>query len=287
MSEPLVESLAAPEVQQEAEKLGWIPPVRFKGDPERFIDAEDYIRRGEEVLPIVKEQNKRLKAELEQIKTVGTQMQQALVQAQAAIEDLKEANSVNVVKAAQQARLELKAQLANASEAGDHAGVAELTDQLTRLVAAEKEAKVAPVVPVVPTQPVLHPEMVAWQQENSWFGVDKVRTATILGIAQELRDTGNTTVGREFFDTAKRELVKRLRTEDEDPELPRDKVEGARNGGDLRDVQRGGRTKGYAALPREAKDACDADARKFVGKGKRYETADAWRARYADIYFGS
>jgi len=48
-----------------------------------------------------------------------------------------------------------------------------------------------------------------------------------------------------------------------------------------------GRTaaKSYAALPAEAKAACDAEVNRFVGPGKKYQTADAWRARYAEIYF--
>ena len=42
-----VESKADAETQAKAEKLGWIPPERFKGDPERFVDADAYIERGE------------------------------------------------------------------------------------------------------------------------------------------------------------------------------------------------------------------------------------------------
>ena len=58
-AEVVVESAAAPEVQAEAEKLGWIPATRYKGDAERFVDADEFIKRGETVLPIVKEQNRR------------------------------------------------------------------------------------------------------------------------------------------------------------------------------------------------------------------------------------
>jgi len=35
-----VESVQPPEVQARAEELGWIPPSRFHGDPERFVDAD-------------------------------------------------------------------------------------------------------------------------------------------------------------------------------------------------------------------------------------------------------
>ena len=75
---PAVESAQPPEVQAQAEKMGWIPPSRFRGDPERFVDADVYIERGETVLPIVKEQNKRLHAEVEGLRAESAKTAAAL-----------------------------------------------------------------------------------------------------------------------------------------------------------------------------------------------------------------
>ena len=86
MSEPLVESGATPEVQAQAEAMGWIPPTRFRGDPERFIDADAYIKRGEEILPIVKEQNKRLQAELAALRGESSKTAAALAAVQGVAE---------------------------------------------------------------------------------------------------------------------------------------------------------------------------------------------------------
>ena len=140
MSNPdqVVESAAPVEVQREAEAMGWIPPTRFRGDPERFVDADVYIKRGNEVLPIVREQNKRLHTELEAVRTQSAQTAQALKAAQAAIEQMEERHTVATQRAVEDARKQVKAQLAAASEAGDHDGVAELTDQLTRMREVEK-----------------------------------------------------------------------------------------------------------------------------------------------------
>src|SRR3990167_1618834 len=117
---PLVESKATSEQQAIAEKRGWIPPTRFKGDPEKFVDAEEYIRRGEEVLPIVKEQNKRLHAELETLRKSAAKTEAALDAAQKAIDQIEERHTVETQKAVEAARKQVKAQLAAASEAGDH-----------------------------------------------------------------------------------------------------------------------------------------------------------------------
>jgi len=279
-TEQVVESTAPMEVQREAEAMGWIPPTRFRGDPERFVDADVYIKRGNEVLPIVREQNKRLHGELEAIKAQSAQQAQALKAAQDAIAQMEERHTVATQKAVEDARRQVKAQLAAASEAGDHEGVAELTDQLTKLKDAEAPApKTAPAAAPEPFVPP--PELVEWNRENPWFGTNKRKTSLALGIAEELRDAGETLQGRAFFDKVKAELERELGGTLE----PRnDKVEGGRGTSDSGGS--GPRGKTYASLPKEARDACDAESRRFVGEGKKYKTQAEWRSRYAEIYFG-
>lgn len=276
-----IESMAPPEVQERAEKLGWIPPERFKGDAERFIDAEEYLERGETVLPIVKEHNRRLQAELDSLRQESTATAAALKSAQDAIAQIEERHTVATQKAVEKARAQVKAQLAAASEAGDYEGVAELTDQLTQLKTAEEVAVRAEPIkepPPAPASFVPPPDMVEWNKENPWFGTDKRKTALALGIAQELREDGESATGRRFFDMVVEEMNLTLAP----PQQASSKVEGARNGSGS---SRGGAAKGWDALPADAKAACDADTRNFVGPNKRYKTAAEWRNRYAELYF--
>lgn len=282
MTDPVVESTATPEVQAKAEALGWIPPSRFKGDPERFVDAEAYVERGETILPIVKEHNKRLERQVADLAAANAAQAATLKAATTSLAQIEERNTVAMQKAIEQTRREVKAQLAAASEAGDHAGVAELTDQLTTLNAAPEPAK--PAIPPAPVAAPVDPEVAAWNAENTWFGTDKRKTALALGIAQELREGGESSTGRRFMDKVAEELDAMLAPKGETKE-PVSKVEGARNGNGGGDG--GSRTggKGYASMPADARAACDADIRKFVGPGKSYKTPEAWRARYAEIYF--
>ena len=124
------------------------------------------------------------------------------------------------------------------------------------------------------------PDLQQWNAENPWFGTDKRRTALALAIAQELREVGETSTGRIFFDKVKDQLETDYPTRGAAPS----KVESARNGSDNEPRSAGGK-KGFAALPADAKAACDADARQFVGPNKRYKTQQEWRNRYAEIYF--
>ena len=277
---PAVESAQSTDVQAAAEKMGWIPPSRFRGDPERFVDADVYIERGETVLPIVKEQNKRLHAEVAGLREESAKTAAALKAAQTAIDQIEERHSVETQKAIEAARRQVKAQLSAASEAGDHEGVAELTDQLTQLNVvtpgpAKREEPLPPPTAFVPPA-----DLREWNAENPWFGTNKRKTALALGIAQELRDAGHTDVGRSFYEKVGAEVAKELG----ETALRSDKVEGARGGGDG-EPRNGGR-KSYASLPADAKASCDADARRFVGEGKKYKNVADWRARYAELYFG-
>ena len=280
VAEHLVTSNDTPEVQAQAERIGWIPPSRFKGDPERFVDASLYIERGETVLPIVREHNKRLQEQVAGLQSEVHSTKNALKSAQAAIEQIEERHTVDTQKAVERARAEVKSQLAVASEAGDHIGVAELTDQLTRLKEAVPDTK--PLRAEPQAAPAIDPDLVAWASENTWFEKDKRKTALALGIAQDLRDQGFAVKGRAFYDKVGEELTAMLAPSSS----PRgDKVDGGRGGAEGEGRGSGG-NKGYAALPADAKAACDADGKRFIGEGKKYKTQAEWRSRYATLYFG-
>jgi hypothetical protein len=280
---PAIESTATPEQQAEAEAIGWIPPNRFRGDPERFVDADQYIERGETVLPIVKDQNKKLQAKLTGLEQEFEKTQGALRGAQTKIAEIEERHVVDKQKAIEEAIAQTKSALVAASEAGDHEAVAELTNELVELNKPEEPVKPKPTERPGPAPFEPHPSMVAWEKENPWFGTDKRKTAVALAVADELRESGETAVNGPFFEMVSAEVNKIFGGSA--PVPPAGKVEGGANGSgsDTRVTAAGGR--GYSALPAEAKAACMAEAEDFVGEGKRYKTDAEWQARYAELYF--
>lgn len=52
----------------EAREHGWVPKDEFKGDESRWVDAETFMKRADEMMPLLKAQNARMKRELEQMK---------------------------------------------------------------------------------------------------------------------------------------------------------------------------------------------------------------------------
>src|SRR3990167_783190 len=272
------ESKATPEAQAAAEKIGWIPPARFKGDSAGFVDADEYIKRGETVLPIVKEHNKRLEKELSAVKLANAETEKKLAKAMELLEEIEERHGVETQKAVESARRQLKIDLAAASEAGDHAAVAELTDQMTQLKTTEKKAEKPEEK--TPSAFVPDDDLKVWLADHLWYGKDRRKTALALGIAQELREGGETSTGLTFYKLVAAEVTKTLGGQEE---APADRVEGGRSGSETETRAAG--KKGYMHLPAEAKAACDADAKSRVGPDKRYKDAAAWRARYAELYF--
>lgn len=270
-------STATPERQAEAEKIGWIPPSRFKGDAENFLDAEDYIKRGETVLPFVKQQLASTRSQLATQNVLNAEQARLIANLNTKVEDIEMRFSAEKAAAVERARAEVKAALAVASENNDHAAVAELTDQLTRTAAAAEAPKKEEKKVEQPAPVKLDPEYVQWREENPWFSTDRRKTALALGIAEDLRAKGEQAMGRAFYDKVKEEMDKELGVKASEGS----KVEGGRNGGNEPPA---GRKAGYSSLPADAKAACDADAKRFVGKGKRFETEAEWRNNFVEIY---
>lgn len=63
------EEQANPEMEKRARDMGWSPKSEWRGKDEDWRSAEEFVRRGEEVLPIVNAENKRLRAELASLKS--------------------------------------------------------------------------------------------------------------------------------------------------------------------------------------------------------------------------
>lgn len=270
-------------IEREARMLGWVPREEFKGPETSWVDAETFVEKGRHILPIVQENNKRLMRQNTELATRLASMENSLKAANAAIETLQENHAKDVEEQVRAARDELKAQLRSASEAGDHAAVAEITEKMVQLNAADKSAggKSGGNGSATPaTDDAPHPDFKAWAEENPDFIKSARRVALAKVIAEELRLSGDTRVGREFLDAVRDEV------EAEFGGVPRKgggkgKVEGS-NGGRGRS---GGNGRSYSDLPAEAREACDRLAARLVGPGRAHKDIGSWRAKYAEKYF--
>ena len=57
----------AQETIDEAVRTGWTPQDQFKGDPDRWRPADEWVERGKEFIPFIKAQNRELKTDLDKV----------------------------------------------------------------------------------------------------------------------------------------------------------------------------------------------------------------------------
>lgn len=282
-----VEEPSAEELK-EAEELGWADKDSWKGDPEKWVDAKTFLDRGRHILPIVRDQNKRMKGELSQVTARLSTMEQALRSANATIAALEESQEEDVRAQVEASRKELKEELVKASRDGDHEGVAELTDKLAQLKNSEEDVDEGKVKgknrkEEEDTTPRIHPEIIQWFKDNPDFTNNKRKIALGNAIAEELRKDGETATGREFMDMVATEVDKSLGTGS--TRRGTSKVEPDNGGTGRRGGGGGGGSKTYTDLPADAKAACDRMAGRLVGENRAHKTIDSWRKSYATKYF--
>lgn len=275
-------------IEDQAKQLGWVPQEQFRGPAEAWVDAETFVRKGEEILPLVRANNKKLHTELANTQNQVRELKQLVEAGTESLRAFEEFHRDSLARALEQQRTELTKQLKLAREEGDVDAEIRVQEELEENRTARKEAANKPKAAVttvtttaaVTAEPEVDPEFVEWHKDNAWFGVDKKKTAFANGLAQSLRaDPANAAlVGRAFFD----EVAKQVdRAFPETDERSFDKVGGAAD-----TTPRGGRGRGtFEALPAEAKAACDRFGERLVGEGRAYKTLADWRKQYAKDYF--
>jgi len=273
-------------VEDQAKQLGWVPQEQFRGPAEAWVDAETFVRKGEEILPLVRANNKKLHTELAQTQQQVRELKQLVEAGTDSLKAFEEFHRDSLTRALEQQRIELTKDLKAAREEGDVERELQVQDQLEENRTARKEATTKPVVPVVTKTQVepstdVDPEFLDWHKDNAWFGVDKKKTAFANGLAQSLRaDPDNKDLtGRAFFDEVAKQVEKAFPSESDDRQF--DKVGGAAD-----TSPRGGRgRKTFDALPADARAACDRFGERLVGEGRAYKTLADWRNQYAKDYF--
>jgi hypothetical protein len=268
------------EVISQAKEMGWVPKDEYRGDKNNWRDADEFVERGEHILPIVQATVKKLKAELLTRDSEVASLKKAVESSQVAIKALQKSYTESTAQKVAEARTQLRAELKAAKEVGDVDAELEVLDKLDELKTAVKESKELPVDGKKDEGKVngLDPAFVAWNEENDWFGdesdpVNRKRTRALVNIGADLRDDGEKATGKAFMDKCLQILEER----EGKGGRQSSKVEGAVNG-------REGSGGGFASLSKEARDACHEDNDTFVGPGKMFKTVKEWETHFYNKY---
>jgi hypothetical protein len=141
-----------------------------------------------------------------------------------------------VTKTVQMEMEQAKREYREAHESGDTEKMLEAQQKLTEVSMKQekvKNFKPAPLQvenPVVQTRqeaatPRSDPSAVAWQQENSWFGQDKLMTGMALALHEQLKEEGVVLSSQEYYrridNTMRQRFPEKFETDTEPNESPR------------------------------------------------------------------
>jgi len=179
---------SAPEVVKEAESQGWVPKERFRGNESDWVDADTFVKRGREILPILRKNNENLVKDLQATK-------EQLKEFREAAEEFKRFQKEAYERKANEYEdriREIRESRAQAISDGDGQKVNALDDALDQAKEDLKEAKQAvkeadTVKIPLPTPQAMDPELQSWLDGNTWFGQDKRMTSIANGIGDSLR----------------------------------------------------------------------------------------------------
>lgn len=246
-------------IEQKALDMGWSPLEKWKGDPERWIEAEEFVRRGEEFVPFLK---KDLAATRDEVK----QLKEMLQKQDDQLKRMSKTQEKALLKAREQERermmLEFERSKRMAAEAGDLETFDKLTEEQQK---AQKLYQDHEKQPEIEKQPGISPDFPEWHRNNPWYGTDQRLTAyanhVIPMVSQYFSDKGEKPSDREWY----AEITKR--TKEAFPESfanpNRERAADVGSTGLGSNESKKDKKPSYKDLPQEAKDACD----KFVSQG--------------------
>lgn len=249
-----------PEIEEKARKMGWTPKDEFRGDPEKWRGAAEFVERGENMLPILRKSVERQNREIADLKQT--------------IRDFAEHNSKADEAAFKRALKELKAKQVDAVAKGDAALFVEVDEEIADL---HKEAREKPQIKIK-DDPGEDPEYLEWESRNPWVKKDMECAAYADSYAEFLRKTGDKRVGSAFLDEVAKAVKEKFPKKFTNP---RREQPGMVEGNSPASRGKGGKT--YADMPAEARAACDRMARNGY-EGKPKEMAD-FKANYVKTYF--
>ena len=136
--------------ETDARLHGWTPKEEFKGDPAKWVDAETFARRADEVMPILRRQNTKLQQRIENLERANKQASEFFSKAEE--------------RAYERAKADIMAQQERAFAEGDETAFKRAQQELVKLekpVVIQKDPK--------ERQQQAQDAFDTWREKNSWY----------------------------------------------------------------------------------------------------------------------
>ena len=240
-------------IEEKAKTMGHVPKEEWKGDPDKWRPAAEFVERGENIIPILKERHEKLEKKFDNLKSDMD------ITLKANKREVEEAKKLAFETATENYEAKLKMLDKREIEAftdGDAAEFQEIKKERQELKKPEepKQDKTSPE----------NPEFKDWSKKEKWYGADDELTteANIQGnvLVQKYPDKPIS----EIYDMITKN-VKALHPEKfENPR--RKEPNSVEEGGTNIDTA----PKGFNALPKSAKAQYKRLAENFKAEGRKY-----------------
>lgn len=246
----------ASDAEARARRLGWVGQDEFRGDPSRWRPADEFLRRGEELLPVALENNRKLQDQLERMSTKMADIEKVS-------SEFRDFASKAEERAYKQARADIEREMRTAVSYADPAAFDNARAKLDEL---DRERPTPPQAkPAAAGGPTLAPEVEGWIRENPWFNTDQELNdmATVIH-GRILRERPGMSLSANLAEV-KAEVMRRFPDKFGNARRSAPATVSTPSGGP---VVRPNSKRSYDALPADAKAQCDKFVRTIPGYTK-------------------
>ena len=240
-AEEQAENKAGPsEIELEAARMGHIPLDQWRGDPEDWTDAEAFVKRGREIMPMLRKNNERLLSKL-------AEQERERIEDRKTFEEFRKFQEQALEKQKAEALAQLRAARKEAIATGDGEAFDQADERIRRIESVQEEKREAV------QKPAANPIFEKWMERNDWFTKDPALRAVADSLVDVIRADGVYDVGTpEFLE----EVTRRVRAVSPNKfQNPARQAAAAVESPAPRARKPGGKT--YDDLPAEAKKLCD------------------------------
>lgn len=269
----------APEILSEAKSQGWVEKEHYRGNPNDWVDADRFVERGRQILPILRKNNEGLLRDLNHTK-------EQLKEFREAAEEFKKFQRESYERKAsdyEKRIAEIKESRAQAISDGDGTKVNALDDQLDTAKENLREAKQAvkdvvttPVVEDTPTPANVDPTLQVWLDKNTWFGQDRRMTSIVNGIGESLRLEFPSLKGQPFLEKLDEILQEEFPNKFGKTTSRKSASGSPVESGSGRQSRGSSSAQSYDNLPSDAKAACDKFVKQKLMSREEYVSSYDW-----------
>jgi len=250
-NEQVAEQEQAIPVGEKARVQGWVPKEEFRGDPEKWVDADKFVERGEKTIPILKERNDHLVKEIQGLKSTFGEF----------VEYSKKAEE----RAFTRAMKELQDKKEAAVEVADTDTFRAIEKEQLDLMKTRQEMPTVKPVSDIP------PDFKSFVEKNDWYNTDPEMKAYADNMGRFIKETRGHLSYPEILQEVEKETKQRFASKFQNTRREQaSTVEGVSETG----IPRRAGGKSYSDLPAEAKAACEKFEAKIPGFTKEQYLKD-------------